>query len=126
MQPSPSVTPLSGFGLPRLRAVALAYRTFMGEGLTDGPAYHRAVAAYLSFGGTPDDAMRDVPRMIAAVATQHGKWFWRPTQERLTREKAALEAAGWWPGPVALDARRKVVARALALLEERERDRQST
>jgi hypothetical protein len=75
IQPSPSVTPLSAFGLPHLRAVALAYRTAMGEGLTDGPAYHRAVAAYLSFGGTPDDAMRDVPGMIAAVATQHGEWF---------------------------------------------------
>jgi hypothetical protein len=70
--------------------------------------------------------MRDVPGMIAAVSTQHTDWFWRPTRERLAREKAALKAAGWWPGPVASDACRAIVARALALMEERERDRQST
>ena len=114
MQPSPSITPLSGFGLPRVRAVALAYRAAMGEGHLDGPAYQRAVAAYLSFGDTPDDAMREIPRMIAAVAAQHEEWFWRLASERSAREKAALQALGWWPGPVAHDARRELVARAIA------------
>jgi hypothetical protein len=110
---------LDTFRLPRLRAVALAYRAAMGEGLMDEPAYQRAVAAYLRFGGTRDDATREVPGMIASVAAQHGEWFWRPVQERLGREKAALEAAGWWPGPVNPEARGELVARAFTLMEER-------
>jgi hypothetical protein len=80
--------------------VALAYRAAMGEGLMDGPAHERAVAAYLRFGGTRDDATRDVPGMISSVAAQHGEWFWRAVQERLAREEAVLRAAGWWFGPV--------------------------
>jgi hypothetical protein len=93
MQPTPSETRFDTFHLPRLRAVALAYRAAMGEGLMHGPAYQRAVAAYLRFGGTPDDASHDVPGVIASVVAQHGEWFWRPVQERLAREEAALRAA---------------------------------
>jgi hypothetical protein len=106
--------------LRRLRAVTLAYRTAMGEGLMDGPAHQRAVAAYLHFGGTRDDAMREVPCMIASVSAQHGEWFWQPTRERLAREEAALEAAGWWPGPVNPEARREMITRAMVLLEARQ------
>jgi hypothetical protein len=120
MQPSPSITPVSGFGLRRLRAVTLAYRTAMGEGLMDGPAHQRAVAAYLHFGGTRGDAMREVPGIIASASAQHGEWFWQPTRERLAREEAALEAACWWPGPVNPEARREMMAQAMAFLEARQ------
>lgn len=117
--PSPADTSLEGFGLPRLRAVALAYRAAKGEGLAEREAAEQAIAAYLRFGGTREEAGRDLYAMIAAVSAQHGAWFWRPERQRLAREKAALEATGWWPGPVHPEARRALVARALALLEGR-------
>ena len=31
--------------------------------------------------------MRDVPGLIAAVAAQHGEWYWRPTKERQARSR---------------------------------------
>jgi hypothetical protein len=67
--------------------------------------------------------MREVPGMIASVAAQHGEWFWRPAQERLAREEAALRATGWWPGPIAHQARRELVDRAMAQLEDDNRQR---
>lgn len=105
--------------MPRLRAVVLAYRAAKGEGLEEREASALAIAAYLRFGGTREEAGRDLYAMIAAVSAQHGEWFSRPERERLAREKAALVAAGWWPGPVNPAARRELVARALALMEAR-------
>jgi hypothetical protein len=121
--PSPSVTRLDGFGLPRLRAVALAYRAAEGEGLEEREAAEFAIAAYIRFGGTREDAGRDLYVMIAAVAAQHGEWFSRPERERNAREKAALQAAGWWPGPNDRQEYRELLEQAYALIEERKRER---
>jgi hypothetical protein len=117
--PSPSDTSLEGFGLPRLRAVVLAYRAAKGEGLEEREAAEFAIAAYLRFGGTREEAGRDLYAMIAAVAAQHGEWFSRPERERHAREKAALQAAGWWPGPNDPQAYRELLERAYALMEAR-------
>ena len=79
-----------------------------------------AIAAYLRFGGTREEAGHDLYPMIAAVSAQHGEWFSRPERERMAREKVALEAVGWWPGPVTWGERWQMVARAYALLDARE------
>ncbi len=110
----PSPPPLVGFQREQIRAAALAYRAAMTEGDSDGPAKQRAISAYIAAGGNAETAFKDVTRIIASVASDHGEWFWRPVWERLEREEYAMRKLGWWPPPKPWDERRRVAEAAIA------------
>jgi len=78
-----AAAPLSTWDPETVRAVAVAYRRQRQAGESDLPAYQAALAAYLDrHPREPDqEAADDVSGMIASVAREHGKWFWRRVGE---------------------------------------------
>ena len=81
-------TPLTSWSRPVAVATVLACRNAMGAQPRAMVAYAAvAGAAFLAAGGDPQRAKRDVPRIVAAAARDHGEWFWRPSRERIAREE---------------------------------------
>ena len=91
--------PLSSWARPVVMAVALAYRTVLGERGGAMEAYRAATAAFLAAGGDPEAGARDVVLIVAAVARDHPDWLYRPARERIAREEAWWKARGVWPPP---------------------------
>lgn len=91
--------PLSSWARPVVTAVALAYRTALGERGEAMEAYRAAADAFLAAGGAPEAAAHDVALILAAVARDHLDWLYRPTRERIAREEAWWQARGVWPPP---------------------------
>ena len=101
----------------QLRAVALAYRAKMGEGRGDVEASGAARAAYLAHGGDPSAAAKEAAWMIATISVQHSEWFWRPCKRYHERAEAALRFTGQWPGPLAAEDRRRMIAKAMVSMD---------
>jgi len=78
-----------------LRAAATAYRQACGEGLDETTCVNRAIAALQAIRPelSRDAAMRLAVDLIGYASRMYTKWLWRPSWERLERERLARDAA---------------------------------
>jgi hypothetical protein len=91
--------PLSSWSRPVVLAVALAYRTSLGERSGAREAYDAATAAFLAAGADPALAAGDAVLIAAAVARGHPDWLYGPCRARIAREEAYWRGRGVWPPP---------------------------
>ncbi|MGX9966042.1 hypothetical protein ACVFYP_22140 [Roseomonas sp. F4] len=92
--------PISTWPIEMVRAVAVAYRNAEGKGLDNLDCSAAAIEAYVTHGGDPAVAGRDIFRILRAVAHRHGEWLRAPARRWSDRADRYWRSQGIWPPPL--------------------------